>query len=77
VPEMVRASAAVAEMGAVAMDELPLRTIHVNVRLEGPWRTEWRQVMARDLYAAHLLAEMMPDVKQVCEVSFVAGGVIT
>jgi hypothetical protein len=59
------------------MDDLPLRTIHVNVRLKGPWRTEWRQVRARDLREACLLAEMMPDVKQVYETSFVAGGVVT
>jgi hypothetical protein len=58
------------------MDD-PLRTIHVNVRLKGPWRTEWRQVMAHDLQEASRLAEMMPDVKQVYETSFVPGGVIT
>lgn len=56
---------------------LPLRTIHVNVRLKGKWRTEWRQVRARDLSEAHLLAGEMPDVQQVYETSFVPGGVVT
>lgn len=57
--------------------ELPLRTIHVNVRLKGKWRTEWRQVMARDLTEATKKAEAMPDVHQVYEVSFQPGGIIT
>jgi len=57
--------------------ELPLRAIHVNVRLKGPWRSEWRQVLARDLSEATKLAEAMPDVHQVYEVSFMPGGVET
>lgn len=56
---------------------LPLRTIHVNVRLKGAWRTEWRQVTARDLSEATALAQQMPDVQQVYETSLVPGGVVT
>lgn len=66
-----------ADEGAAMRKELPERTIHVNVRLKGPWRTEWRSVTARDLTEASKLAEQMPDVQQVYEVSFVPGGVIT
>ncbi len=61
----------------MADQQLPLRTIHVNVRLKGVWCTEWRQVKARDLSEATKLAEAMPDVQQVYEVSFMPGGVET
>lgn len=57
--------------------QLPLRVIHVNVRLKGPWRTEWRQVKAHDLSEAFEFAKMMPDVHQIYEVSFEPGGGIT
>lgn len=60
-----------------APGELPLRAIHVNVRLKGIWATEWRQMLARDLSEATKLAEAMPDVQQVYEVSFLPGGVVT
>lgn len=59
-------------------EQLPLRVIHVHVLLkETPRRTEWRQVYARDLYAAHVQADGMPDVKQVYEVSLEPGGTVT
>jgi hypothetical protein len=59
-------------------EQLPLRRVHVNVRLKGiPWRTEWRQVQARDLSHAVKLAEEMPDVQQCYEASLVPGGVVT
>lgn len=59
-------------------NELPLRQIHGHVRRKGtPWRSEWRQVYARDLNEAHRHFEAMPDVAQVYEVSFIPGGVVT
>lgn len=58
---------------------LPLRTIHVNVRLKGPppWRCEWRQVKARDLSEACRVAERSNDVERCLEASLIPGGVVT
>lgn len=60
-------------------DQLPLRTIHVSVRLKGPppWQYRWRQVQARDLQEACRVAEQAPDVERCTEASFIPGGVVT
>lgn len=61
----------------VTEEEAAKRTMHVNVRLKGSWRAEWRQVQASSMKEAQLLAEAMPDVQQVYEVSLIPGGVVT
>jgi len=55
-------------------------TIHVNVQLKtnkpnGEWQFQWRQVQAKSLDEAILLAEKMPDVLRCLEASFIPGGV--
>lgn len=59
------------------MSELLPRIMHVNVRLKGAWRTEWRQVTAESFGEAERIAAKMPDVQQVYEVSLMPGGVVT
>jgi hypothetical protein len=51
--------------------------MYVNVRLKGPWKTEWRRVWAMSMGEAERIAAAMPDVQQVYEVSIVPGGVVT